>query len=182
MIDSRRMTRALGLVMLLAVGCGGSEYGFARTYTPLDEEEGYMEHEAAGVSYEDVRRDPAQYRSQTVGWFGVVTAVSGSGAEVRVAATHRIHQDRHLCNDETASCCRVTVSARQSGPFTAVLRMRDEDRSGQDRLWIGSLVKVYGSPTGEFDEQGGPVVRAAWYRHWPRGYYVTTAAAGTMRQ
>jgi hypothetical protein len=76
----------------------------------------------------------------------------------------------------------VTVSDRQSGPFTAKLAIRPEDQSGQDRLWTGSLVRVYGHPTGEFDEEGGPVIQAEWYRHWPRGKYVTTGAAASMRR
>lgn len=176
------MERWIILGALIVVGCGGGgQYGFTRTYEPQDEEEPFMEQEAQAVSYEDVKRDPAQFRSSTIGWFGVVTAVEGSGT-VRVAMTHRIHQDRHLCGDETAGSCRVTVSDRQSGPFTAILELRPEDRDGQDRLWVGSLVKVYGSPNGEFDAQGGPVIQARWYRHWPRGYYVTTSAAASMRR
>ena len=137
----------------------------------------------APVSYEEVRRDPAQFRSSTIGWFGVATAVTaGEGGRTRVALTHRIHQERHLCNDETAGSCRVTVSDRQSGPFTAVLELAPDDREGELRLWVGSLIKVYGSPNGEFDDQGGPVIMVQHYRHWPRGYYVTTSAAGSMRQ
>ena len=179
--------RALALLLILAslpalAGCGGGQYGFARTYEPTSEEEPYMERMAAAVSYEEVRRDPAQFRSATLGWFGVVTAVTPDGANARVALTHRIHQDRHLCSDETAGSCRVTVSDRQSGPFTAIVRLTPEDREGQLRVWVGSLLNVYGSPNGEFDEQGGPVIQAAYYRHWPRGYYVTTGAAGSMRQ
>jgi hypothetical protein len=170
------------LPILLLAACGGGQYGFARTYEPTSEESPFLER-VAPVSYEEVRRDPAQFRSSTVGWFGVVTAVQHDGNRARVALTHRIHQDRHLCNDETAGSCRVTVSDRRSGPFTAIVELVDEeDREGQLRVWVGSLLKVYGSPNGEFDDQGGPVITAQHYRHWPRGYYVTTAARGTMRQ
>ena len=51
-----------------------------------------------------------------------------------------------------------------------------------DRLWTGSLVRVYGTATGETDADDGPVLQAQWYRHWPAHYYVTTAAAGSMRR
>lgn len=166
----------------LVVGCGGGgQYGYAREYEPLSEEEPYFEAEQR-VTYEDVRRDPADYRSSQIGWFGVVTDLDTSGDRARIHLSHRIHQDRHLCADEYDSSCRVTISEREGGPFTAVVDLRPEDLAGQDRLWVGSLVKVYGAPTGDFDDQGGPVIDAEWYRHWPRGKYVTTGAAASMRR
>jgi len=178
----RRIVTSLVPLTLLAAACGGAgQYGYDREYVPLDEEEQYIES-ASRVTYEEVRRDPAAFRETPLGWFGVVTDVDTEGGESRVAMTHRTHRARHLCESELDSSCRVTVSDRESGPFTAVLTMRPEDRSGQDRLWIGSLVKVYGSPTGDFDDEGGPVVSADYYRHWPRGKYVTTGAAGSMRR
>jgi hypothetical protein len=167
----------------LTTACGGNQYGYAREYVPLGDEEPFIERAGAGVSYEDVRRDPVDYQSTTLAWFGVVTSVErDSDNRTLVHATHRIHQARHLCSDETSGSCRVTVSDRQSGPFTAVVQIHPEDREGEARLWAGSLVKIYGSPTGEFDTEGGPIVEAAFYRHWPRGTYVTTGAAGSMRR
>ncbi len=62
------------------------------------------------------------------------------------------------------------------------MEIRPEDREGENRLWVGSLVKVYGSPTGDFDEEGGPILQSAWYRLWPHGKYVTTGARGSMRR
>lgn len=172
----------LALSMGPLAGCGGAgPYGYAREYEPLSEEDEYLETEQHAV-YEDVRGDPAGYRASQLGWFGVVTDIDSSGERARVHLNHRIHQARHLCADEYDSSCRVTVSERQGGPFTAILDIRPDDLSGQDRLWVGSLVKVYGSPTGEFDEDGGPVIDAEWYRHWPRGKYVTTGAAASMRR
>ncbi len=35
---------------------------------------------------------------------------------------------------------------------------------------------------GEYDDQGGPVLQAQYYRHWPRGEYVTTANVGALRR
>jgi len=176
----RRSMLPFWLVLLTACG-GGGQYGFTREYDPLGDEDDYLEREQQ-VTYEDVRRDPEDYRSSLIGWFGVVTRVEGGGEAAVVHMTHRIHRERHLCADELESSCRVTVSDRQSGPFTAKLAIRPEDQSGQDRLWTGSLVRVYGHPTGEFDEEGGPVIQAEWYRHWPRGKYVTTGAAASMRR
>jgi hypothetical protein len=164
--------------------CGGAgPYGFARTYEPVSAEEPYLE-EATYVGYEELRRDPEDYRSTTVGWFGVVTdfeEVEGSD-RTKVHMTFRTHQDRHLCSDEFDSSCRVTVSEHEGGPFTAIVSVRPEHRSGRQRLWQGSLLKVYGSPTGDFDDRGGPILEADWYRHWPRGKYVTTGARAVMRR
>ena len=173
---------ALGCA-LLAGGCGPGPYGYARTYQPLSEEEPFIDR-AQLVSYEEVRRDPASHRQVLVGWFGVVRRVDldPASGQARVSMSHRVHRERHLCQDETSGSCRVTVSDREIGPFTAVLQTRPEDREGEDRIWQGSLIKVYGAPTGDFDDDGGPVLQAELFRHWPAGHYVTTGSAGAMRR
>ncbi len=173
----------LASLVLPAVGCGGAgPYGYAREYVPTGDEEPYLEHQAQ-AEYGDVRRDPASFRSAKLGWFGVVTSIEDAGhGRTAVHMTFRTHQHRHLCADERSSSCRVTVSERPGGPFTAILTLKPDDRRGEDRLWTGSLVKIYGSPTGDFDSQGGPVLEARWYRHWPHGKYVTTGASVTMRR
>jgi len=91
-------------------------------------------------------------------------------------------QPRNLCADERSSSCRVTVSERSGGEFSALISLRPGDQSGPNRLWTGSLVRVYGTPTGDLDEDGGPVMRVDYYRHWPRSQYVTTASSGRMRR
>ncbi len=170
----------LGLALL--GGCGGGQYGFSQTYTTLSDEDDFAEG-AQEAGYEDVKRDPAGFRSQNLGWFGVVTSVeSAPGGASLVHLTHRVHQERHLCADETSDSCRVTVAERTGGPWSAVLTIREEDRVGRDKLAAGSLLKVYGSPTGDFDADGGPVLTARYYRHWPRGAYVTTADRNRMRR
>ena len=178
-VDRRLLPIApLFSAVLFATGCGaGGDYGFARTYRPLGEEDDYLE-QASEVSYEEVRRDPADYRESMLSWFGIVTGVEGS----TVHMTYRTHQERHLCRDETSRSCRVTVSERPGGAWSAVLQMRAEDQDGQERIWNGSLLRIYGSPNGEFDSDGGPIVQATYYRHWPRGTYVTTGASGVMRR
>lgn len=169
-------------VITALVGCAGNRYGYSRTYSPLGAEEPYYER-AIDVSYEEVRRDPGSFKEQMVGWFGVVkTAKRLPTGEVQLALDLRFHQPRHLCTDQFESSCKVTISDRDGGPFATTLRLRSEDESGAERLNIGSLVRVYGSPNGEFDDRGGPVIAPLYYRHWPHGAYVTASGAASMRR
>lgn len=171
------------LLVVAQVGCGGAgRYGYARTYVPLDDERAFSER-AEETVYDEVRRAPESYQNQTLSWFGVVTGVELSGGTARVAMQLRAHQERHLCEDESESTCRVTVSARDGGPFTALVALRPDDAAGENRVQPNSLLRVYGRlVAGEYDAQGGPVLRAAYYRHWPRGEYVTTAASANFRR
>ena len=169
--------------MVLAAGCGASNpYGYGRVYAPSDDEEPYYER-AIDVSYEEVRRDPQAFSGKTVGWFGVVTAAKRlPSGEVQLALDLRFHQPRHLCSDQFESSCRVTISDRVGGPFSTTVRLHSDDESGSARLNIGSLVRVYGVPSGEFDDRGGPVIKTQFYRHWPHGAYVTTSGSRSMRR
>jgi len=176
------------VAMAVAVGtvaCGGSNpYGFARDYQPDSKEEPYYER-AENVVYEEVRRDPELLRGKLLGWFGVVTAVEqkpGPNTRARVALDLRFHQQRHLCENQSQDSCRVTVSERSGGPFSALIVLRPEDSEGTNRVNAGSLLKIYGIPTGDYDEQGGPVIETRFYRHWPSGTYVTTAWRDSMRR
>lgn len=176
------LSRALSISLLLALGCGGNPYGYAPEYSALSEESPY-EARATALSYEDVRRDPEGYRDRTLGWFGVVTTFKPEGeGRARLGLSLRFHQPRHLCSGPTDDTCRVTVSERTGGPFTALVEVRPEDTSGSTRLNVGSLVRVYGHVNGDLDDEGGPVVVADYYRHWPHGAYVTTASRANMRR
>ena len=172
-----------GLLLFSLAACASDPHGYAPQYVPSSEERAFVDS-AVEPSYEDVRRDPVAYQGQRVAWFGIVTAMSAAdrSGDARLALTHRFHQPRHLCADESDSSCRVTVSARAGGPFTALVHLRPEDVNGPNRLYTGSLVKVYARVTSEYDERGGPVFRAEYYRHWPRGTYVTTDSAVNMRR
>jgi hypothetical protein len=163
--------------------CGASNpYSFGREYSPTDEESSYYER-ALDVSYEEVRRDPTAFKSQLVGWFGVVAAAKRlPSGDVQLALDLRFHQPRHLCSDQFESSCRVTISEREGGPFSTTVRLKSEDQAGAERLNVGSLVKVYGSPNGDFDSRGGPVIAAKWYRQWPHGAYVTNLGSSAMRR
>lgn len=180
-----RMRHALLLLLpcVVAAGCGGNPYGYARRYVPLDAEERFIE-KASNPSYEHVRRHLTESRDELIGWFGTVDDVEVDVAtgEARVALSLRTHQKRHLCADHREGSCRVTVSESTGGPFTAEVTLRPDDRVGRDKVWKGSLLKVYGTPTGELDDRGGPILQTEYYRHWPTGTYVTTAARRTMRR
>jgi hypothetical protein len=171
------------LLLLTFYGCGGNPYGYAPEYVPLSDEEPYSEHGMA-LSYEEVRRDPAGNQANTLAWFGMVekvTPVPGTN-QVKVAMQLVFHQPRHLCTDQFDSSCRVTISEKEGGPWTAVLTPRAEHREGRDRINAGSLLKVYGHVATDFDERGGPIVNADYYRHWPHGTYVNTRRSGNMRR
>lgn len=164
-----------------AIGCGGS-YGYAREYAPTSAERDALEG-ATEVTYEELRRDPEDFSDATVGWFGVVQGVEdGPGDRTTLRLSFTTLAQRNLCENERASSCRVTVSHRAGGPFSALVTLRDEEMNGEERLQLGSLVRVFGKATGGFDEDGGPVLDGSWHRHWPRSRYRTTAARGRMRR
>ena len=186
---SRRALNLLfgpGLVLAVAAapltGCGGGAYGFSRTYQPLASEQRHFA-EAKQLTYQDLVREPNAYRSTEIGWFGVVTELYDlRDGRTRISLTLRSHQARHLCSDESKSSCRVTISEGGLGIFSADVRLNADDLDGQERVWHGSLLKIYGKPTGQYSEETGPVLEVTYYRHWPRGYYVTTAQRGAMRR
>lgn len=175
------------LAGVLAFGaCAGNPYGYARTYSPLGEEDDYYDS-ASMVTYEDVRRTPGNYGQTTLGWFGVVTAVDPAVLEsqppqVRVTLSHRIHQERHLCGDERSASCRVTVSDRSVGDFHATLVVPESELQGDERIQVGSLIKVYGTPDTTTAGDGNPTIRVRYYRHWPRGTYATAADRERLRR
>ena len=178
-MTARSLVPALALLL---AACGGADYGFSRSYHPLGREDELL-RTATVPGYEEVHTNPGAFHSQTIAWFGVVTSVEpGANGQSLVHMTFRTHRDRHLCADETDGSCRVTVSDRPVGPFSATLAILPDDASGQNRLATGSLLRVFGSPTGDIDGEGGPVLAVSYYRHWPRGTWVTTADAGRMRR
>jgi hypothetical protein len=173
---------ALALGSLWLAACGANQYNFARSYEPLADEQ--LHYDTAGViTYEEVKRDPNGFQTSEVAWFGVVTAVGDlPDGRTRLFLSLRSHQERHLCSDEREASCRVTVSARDLGPFSADVLLSKEEKLGTERVWVGSLVKIYGRPTGDYDDDGGPILDSKYHRHWPRGTYVTTAQRAGMRR
>ncbi|MEM1418799.1 MAG: hypothetical protein AAGH15_28145 [Myxococcota bacterium] len=176
------LTLASVAVSAVGIGCGAGPYGYAREYAPTRDERRLLET-STEVTYEELKRDPADFASVTVGWFGVVQDFeAGPEGRVTLRLTFTTLAQRNLCDNERASSCRVTVSHREGGPFSAIVTLSEEERSGEDRLQRGSLVRVFGSANGDFDERGGPVLDGEWHRHWPRSTYRTTAARGRMRR
>ena len=174
----------LSLITLpFVVACGGNPYGYGPFYAPLSQEQPYLE-KGVDQSYEEVRRDPSGHQKELIAWFGVVDDVQkvGSSDQVRAAMSLHFHRERHLCTDQFDSSCRVTISDKAGGPFSVLLSLKPEDRDGRDRVYAGSLLKIYGHVTTEYDDRGGPIIKADYYRHWPRGMYVTTGRAGNMRR
>jgi hypothetical protein len=176
--------RCLALSLTLAtMACGGGgQYCFARTYSPLGSEGSHFE-QAQQPTYQDLIREPNKYKEVEIGWFGVVTGMTNAPqGRTRLTLSLRAHQARHLCAEESSSSCRVTVSEASIATFTADVDLAASERDGKDRLWQGSLVKVYGKYTGEYSEETGPVINSVYHRHWPRGSYVTTAQRASMRR
>lgn len=171
------------LATVLLSACASNPYGYAPEYVPLSDEEDYYER-AIDQSYEDIRRDPSSFANSTISWFGIVDSVKpiGHDGQATIALTLRFHQPRHLCSDQFDSSCRVTISDKEGGPFTALLTLREEDIAGQYRVYAGSLLRVYGKPVADYDDRGGPILKVEYYRHWPRGNYVTTNRSVNMRR
>ncbi len=176
-------TRALLIVLVVAGGCyDPGPYGYDRHYVPLRAERDLHERAQEAV-YNEVRTDPEAYQGQLIGWFGVVEEMgTAEDGQDRIRLGFRTHQDRHLCAEAERSTCRVTVSQASSGTFTAVLRLRPEDRRGRNRVATGSLLRVFCQVTGDYDAEGGPLLRCESYRHWPRGQWVHTGMRSQMRR
>lgn len=177
------MRHATALLVFCLAACASNPYGYAPEYAPLGDEEDFIEH-AQDPSYEDVRRNPAEFDGTMIGWFAVVQKVEkgATAGQYRVSMDLRFHQERHLCTDQFDDSCRVTISERAGGPFTALMSLRSEDQAGKYRLGPESLVKVYGKATHDFDAKGGPILRVDYYRHWPVGNYATTGHRGAMKR
>jgi hypothetical protein len=183
---------AAGLAALLA-GCGAGPYGFAREYAPLREEQALHE-QGVELPYGAVIGTPAEYQGRLIAWFGVVESMDRApDGRTRVRLAHRKHQERHLCDGESSGSCRVTVQFASQGGFSALIDFRPADLvPGLDKVQPGTLLRVYGKVRCqenddeqlecEYDDQGGIVLDANWYRQWPARHYVTTRAAGGMRR
>jgi len=180
----RALLRVATLLATLA-GCrSAGPYGYSPNYVPTSEEatatNGAREYDP--VMY---RREAEEWRKSKVQLFGVVTArAPGPGGSSSLTLSVRRIEPRNLCsnaNDEDT--CRVTVSDRDFGVVHALTPLRPEDDMGEHSVAAGSLVRVVGQFGEDVDPaDGGPILRASFYRHWPRHFYVTKANADTMRQ
>lgn len=176
---------SLALAALLAAGChSAGPYGHAFNYAPLSDEE---EAVAKAREYDPVmfQRNPVEWHKSPVWLFGVVTrrAPGPNGAAYLTMSVRRL-EGRNLCengNDEDS--CRVTVSDADFGVVHAVVSLKPDDDVGPTSIGINSLVRLVGTFGEEVDSSdGGPILRASYYRHWPQFFYVTKSAASHMRQ
>ena len=175
----RRTALALAFTLF---GCSSAgQYGHSRAYQPLSAEDSASQ---GSREYDPVmaERDKADWKKGTVSLFGVVksrTAAKDGGAYVTLSM--RTLSDRNLCDDFDEETCRVTVSEHEHAVLHATVKLSGEDDIGQDSVGKGSLLRVIGKLTDEVDpDDGSPVLRASYYRHWPRNFFVTTADAAHM--
>ena len=175
----RRLALALPLVLF---GChSAGPYGFARTYQPLSAEEAASD---GAREYDPVmaERDKDDWRKGTVSLYGVVkTRAAAKDGGAYVTLSMRTLSERNLCGDFDEETCRVTVSEHEHATVHAKVKLASEDDIGQYSVGKGSLLRIVGKLTDEVDaDDGGPVFRVSYYRHWPRNYFVTTADATHM--
>jgi hypothetical protein len=175
---------AASMLSLALVACGSAgQYGHSPVYAPLGDEEAAA---AGAKEYDPVmaKRSPDQWRGKTVSVFGIVVGRSaGSGGNAAVKLSVRTLEPRNLCDSSDDDSCRVTVSEHEHAVVHALLRLSTEDDLGEHSVGARSLIRVIGTITDEVDPSDGePVLQAKFYRHWPRGYYVTTADRKYMRR
>jgi len=164
-------------------GChSAGQYGYARVYAPLSDEEDAAE---GAKEYDPVmlEREPANWRGQRVSVFGVVKQRSQApGGNAYLTLSVRTLATRNLCDQMDEDTCRVTVSDNEFAVLHATVNLRPDDALGKESLAAGSLVRVIGTLTDAVDKTDGmQVLKAGYYRHWPRNFYVTMADRDHMR-
>jgi hypothetical protein len=174
---------ALALALALA-GCSAGPYGHSPEYAPFGDEAGALK---GAREYDPVMyaRQPEEWRKGPVSLFGVVTArTTGPGGGAYLTLSVRRLEPRNLCeNAHDEDSCRVTVSDRDFGVVHAIVKVAGEDAVGEHSVGGGSLLRLVGRFGENVDPgDGGPVLQATWYRHWPRYSFVTSASRSQMRQ
>lgn len=174
--------RGAAAAALVLCGChAAGPYGYAKTYTPLDEETA-----AAGdaADYDPVMatRYPEDWKDKRVSVFGVVEQrVAGEQGSTYLKLSIRVLSDRNLCETSDDDTCRVTVSEVEHGILRAHVKLRTEDQVGELSVGPGSLLRVIGELADHVDRtDGAQVLKASYYRHWPRFKFVTTASRADM--
>ncbi|CAN5438991.1 hypothetical protein BH09MYX1_BH09MYX1_29710 [soil metagenome] len=179
------MKRWLGMLTLALVACSGpGPYGYARTYRPIAGEEAATRNAKAFDSA--MLTEPGRFADVPLNIFGVVRQRGSASTKGHVYLTLSVRRldDRNLCasaNDERT--CRLTVSDVSFGEVAVLIELSPEDDEGEHAVGPGSLLRIIGVLGSDFDSVGGgPIVHGTWYRHWPRGQFVTRAQATELRQ
>ncbi len=176
--------RSWKLPLLFLVGChSAGPYGFSRSYSALDAEADAAEG-ARDFDPVMAERDKSDWKKQKVSVFGIVSSrKQGAGGTAYVALSVRTLEERNLCEELDEATCRVTVGEREFAVVHASLKLAPGDDLGEKSVGRGSLVRLVGTLTDEVDpDDGGPVFKADYYRHWPRNYFVTTASRPDMQR
>lgn len=163
---------ALGATFALILSCrSAGPYGYSRVYTPTSDEAQAVTGKPE-LDPRAVARSPDP-RLRAFWTFGVVTNRSpGPGGAAYVALSLRALAPQNQCASRDEDTCRVTVSDRETGRAHALLTLTAEDDLGERSVALGSLLRVVGSIAEDVDPtDGGAIVRATFYRHWPRGFY-----------
>ena len=176
----RHRLPAFALLFVTACSSAGP-YGFSRTYSPLSAEadaaEGARDYDPVMVE-----RDKADWKKAKISVFGIVQKRSeGPAGMAYVTLSVRTLEVRNLCESLDEQTCRVTVGQHEFAVVHALLKLAPGDDIGEKSLNRGSLVRVVGKLTDEVDpEDGTSVLKADYYRHWPRNFFVTTASRPDM--
>ena len=175
----RRIALALALSLF---GChSAGQYGYSRSYQPLSAEDKAAE---GARDYDPVmaERDKDDWKKGTISLFAVVKSrAPAKDGGAYLSLSMRTLSDRNLCDDFDEDTCRVTVSEHEHATLHANLKLSSEDDVGQYSVGKGSLLRVIGKLGDEVDpDDGTPVLRVSYYRHWPRNFFVTTADAAHM--
>lgn len=176
--------RKLLVLALFACGChSAGQYGFARTYEPLGDEE---DAQKGAKDYDPVmvQRAPDDWKGKTVSVYGVVKVRNpGPGGTSDITLSVRTLEPRNLCDTADEDTCRVTVSDREHAIVHALVKLEDDDDIGKNSVGPGSLVRIIGKIRDTVEpSDGSPVIRSSYHRHWPRNFYVTTADRDHMRR
>jgi len=184
--SSPRMKHALSIatLALALTACGAGPYGHSPHYVPLSDEPRAV---VGARDYDPVMfaRQPDEWRKSNVTLFGIVTnRAAGPGGGSYLTLSVRRLEPRNLCDSlHDDDSCRVTVSDADFGVVHLLVKLTGEDDVGEHSVGGGSLMRLVGRIGEDVDpNDGAPVIRATWYRHWPRYYFVTRAAARMMRQ
>ncbi len=172
----------LGLAGLALLSCHSpGQYGHSRVYAPLSAETDALEKTK---EYDPVmvQRKPEDFKGKPLSFFGVVLSrTEGAGGTARLKLSLRTLEPRNLCESKDEDSCRVTVSDREHAVAHALVKLSEDDNIGKLSVGTGSLVRIVGQIGDEVDpNDGAPVLRASYYRHWPRNFYVTTASRAHM--
>jgi hypothetical protein len=176
-------TAAVLVAALLAGAChSAGQYGYAKSYDPLSEEEDAAEG-AREFDPVMMEREPESWRGTKLSIFGIVkgrTQAPGGAAYLTLSVRRLL--DRNLCDSMDEDTCRVSVTDHEFGLFHAIVKLTPEDDIGKLSLSTGSLVRVIGTLTDDADKNDGmQVLKGVYYRHWPRNYFVTDADRDHMK-